>query len=467
MRMKKVTALLLASAMCVGALAGCGNSSDTKETKAAGDTQAAGETKAADGTDAAKSEGSGDGEKVTIRLLTRMAGTTTQVNIYNDIINEFKEKHPDVTIVDDSQSDESAFNNILSTDIASGTMANIFRIQGVANLSEYIDNGMILNLQPYLDEDKEWGGGFTEGSLAYYQVPGQEGTYAVPMESGLIGVYYNEDLFKAAGVDKFPETWTEFTDAITKLKDSGVIPIAMGAQSTYMAGHLHDQIFYKWLGTEAAKLLGTREKKWTDSDVVETLQKEKDLIDLGAFDASAAGITDDIAMTQFQQGEAAMVITGPWNIGTFTDKEKTPVADSIKVAKFPYFEEKEEFKNEDMQTLSPYMVSGKLQGKELDLTIELLKMLTNKDAAKRYAEEAAFLIPRTDIDLDESKCSPLFVENVKLGGTSTGIGVDIFDFDPLTSMQDRTRNSIVSMFTGATAEAAAQEIQGEIDNNAK
>ena len=151
MRMKKVTALLLASAMCVGALAGCGNSSDTKETKAAGDTQAAGETKAADGTDAAKSEGSGDGEKVTIRLLTRMAGTTTQVNIYNDIINEFKEKHPEVTIVDDSQSDESAFNNILSTDIASGTMANIFRIQGVANLSDYIDNGMILNLQPYLD----------------------------------------------------------------------------------------------------------------------------------------------------------------------------------------------------------------------------------------------------------------------------------------------------------------------------
>ena len=287
------------------------------------------------------------------------------------------------------------------------------------------------------------------------------------MESGLIGVYYNEDLFKAAGVDKFPETWTEFTDAITKLKDSGVIPIAMGAQSTYMAGHLHDQIFYKWLGTEAAKLLGNREKKWTDSDVVETLQKEKDLIDLGAFDASAAGITDDIAMTQFQQGEAAMVITGPWNIGVFTDKEKTPVTDSIKVAKFPYFEEKEEFKNEDMQTLSPYMVNGKLQGKELDLTIELLKMLTNKDAAKRYAEEAAFLIPRTDIDLDESKCSPLFVENVKLGGTSTGIGVDIFDFDPLTSMQDRTRNSIVSMFTGATADAAAQEIQSEIDNNAK
>lgn len=437
MKMKKLTAILLSTVLCVGALAGCGN--------------------------AGNKEGKKDGG-ITIRLLTRMAGTSQQVEIYNDILDEFKEKHPEVTIVDDSQGDESAFNNILSTDIASGNMANIFRIQGVANLSEYIDNGLILDVQPYLEEDKEWGSGFTEGALSYYQVPGHEGTYAVPMESGLIGVYYNEKLFKEAGIDKFPETWNQFIDAVKKLDAKGVIPIALGAQSTYTAGHLHNQIFYKWLGTDAAKALGQREMKWTDKGVVETLDKVKELIDAGAFDPSAAGITDDIAMTQFQQGQAAMVITGPWNISVLTDKEKTAVADDVRVAKFPYFEEKPEFKGEDMQTLSPYMISGKLEGKELELTMELVKMLTNKEAAKRFAEETAFLIPRTDIELDESVCAPLFVENVKLGATSTGIGVDVFDFDPLTSMQDRTRNSIASLFTGATPEEAAKEIQEEIDH---
>ncbi len=439
MKIKKVMALALAGALSFSMLTACGSKTDSA------------------------SKESGD-EKVTIRLLTRMAGTSTQVGIYNDIINEFKSKHPEVTIIDDSQGDESAFNNILTTDIASGTMANIFRIQGVANLSDYIDNGLLLNLQPYLDADKEWSGGFTEGSLSYYQVPGHEGTYAIPMESGLIGVYYNEMLFKKAGIEKFPETWEQLLDAIAKLKENGIIPIAMGAQTTYMAGHLHDQIFYKWMGTEAAKLLGNREMKWTDEGVVQTLQFEKDLIDAGAFDPSAAGITDNIALTQFQQGEAAMVITGPWNISTFTDKSATPVSDNIKVAKFPYFEEKPEFKNQDMQILSPYMVSGKLEGKELDLTIELLKMLTDKDAAKRFAEEAAFLIPRTDLDLDKSKCTDLFIQNVEIGGTSEGIGVDVFDFDPLTSMQDRTRNSIVSLFTGASAQDAATVIQAEIDH---
>lgn len=439
MKIKKVMALTLAGVLSLSTLTACGSK-----------------------TDSAGKELSD--EEVTIRLLTRMAGTSTQVGIYNDIINEFKSKHPEVTIIDDSQGDESAFNNILTTDIASGTMANIFRIQGVANLSDYIDNGLLLNLQPYLDADKEWSGGFTEGSLSYYQVPGHEGTYAIPMESGLIGVYYNEMLFKKAGIEKFPETWEQLLDAIAKLKENGIIPIAMGAQSTYMAGHLHDQIFYKWMGTEAAKLLGNREMKWTDEGVVQTLQFEKDLIDAGAFDPSAAGITDNIALTQFQQGEAAMVITGPWNISTFTDKSATPVSDNVKVAKFPYFEEKPEFKNQDMQILSPYMVSGKLEGKELDLTIELLKMLTGKEAAKRFAEEAAFLIPRTDLDLDKSKCTDLFMQNVEIGGTSEGIGVDVFDFDPLTSMQDRTRNSIVSLFTGASAQDAAAVIQAEIDH---
>lgn len=438
--MKKLLALLLAAAMCAG-MAACGSSTGTK-------------TESKDG-------------KIQIRLLTRMAGTTKQVEIYKDIIKEFEAKHSDVVVIDESQGDESSFNNKLKTDLASGTLANIFRIQGVANLGEYISNGLIMNVQPEIDADAAWGGGFTKGALSYYQVPGHEGTYAVPMESGLIGVYYNEKLFQAAGITAFPETWTQFKDAITKLKDSGTTPIALGAKTTYMAGHLHDQIFYKWMGTEAAKKLGSREMKWTDPQVVETLGFIQELNDLGAFTSGAAGISDDIVLSDFQQGKAAMIITGPWNIGKLTDPAESTVADSVRVAKFPYFEEKPEFKDNDMQTLSPYMINGKLEGKEKEYTLELVKMLTSKEAAKRFAEEAQFLIPRNDIELDESKVTPLFLKNVELGGTSTGIAVDVFDFDPLPSMQDRTRNSIVSVLLGTSPADAAQEIQSEIDKSAK
>ncbi|WP_099361637.1 ABC transporter substrate-binding protein [Fredinandcohnia onubensis] len=401
-------------------------------------------------------------DKIKIRLLTRMAGTTTQVGIYKDIIKEFEEKHPDVEVIDESQGDESAFNNKLKTDLASGTLPNIFRVQGVANLSEYIEGGLLMDMNPVLEEDTVWGSGFTEGALKYYQVPGHEGTYGIPMESGLIGVYYNEELLQKAGISQFPETWDDLLTAIKKLKETNVTPIALGAKATYMAGHLHNQIFYKWLGTDAAKKLGTRELKWTDPDVVQTLEYVKELNDMGAFGKDSAGISDDIVLTDFLQGKAAMIITGPWNIGKFISSEDTEYTDSIKLAKFPYFKEKPEFKNEDMQVLSPYMVNGQLEGKEKEYTIELLKMLTSAEAAKKYAEEAQFLVPRSDIDIDESKVSELFLKNIELGSTSSGIAVDVFDFDPLTSMQDRTRNSIVSMFIGSSAEEAAKEIQNEI-----
>ena len=204
--------------------------------------------------------------------------------------------------------------------------------------------------------------------------------------------------------------------------------------------------------------------KWTDPSVVETLDLFKDLVDRGAYAEGAAGMTDDIAMTQFQQGDAAMVFTGPWNIGVLSDPELCPVYESVDIAPFPYFSEKPEFKAEDMQIMVAYMIAGNLGEREEELTMELAKMLTDAEAAKRYAEESAFLIPRNDIDLDETKVQPLFAANKELAEVSTGACVDIFDFDPLASMQDRTRNSLAGIFVGGDAETAAAEVQAEIDN---
>lgn len=55
-------------------------------------------------------------DKVTIRILTRIAGTSKQTQIYNEILDEFKEAHPEVEIVDNSQSEESAFNNLIASE---------------------------------------------------------------------------------------------------------------------------------------------------------------------------------------------------------------------------------------------------------------------------------------------------------------------------------------------------------------
>lgn len=404
-------------------------------------------------------------EEIEIRLLTRMSPGNAHGDIFYEILDEFEEEHPNVKIVDESMGDESAFNNKFRTDLSSGTVANIFRVEGVANLGEYIDSDIIMDLEPELDADEEWGSGFNEGFLDYYRVPGYEGIYGIPMETGLMGVYYNEELFAEAGIEEFPETWTELLDAIEKLTEIDVVPITLGAKAIYMAGHVHNQVFYKWLGAEAAKELGTRQKKWTDDDVVETLQFVKDLDELGAFGNAPAGVDEEVAITNFLEGDAAMFITGPFNHARFNNPDDTDYTDSIKLAKFPYFEEKPEFKDDDMQIVAPYMVNGQLEGAEKEYTLKLLKKLTDADAAKRFAEEAELFIPRTDIEYDEDEISDLFEQSIELGETSSSISVDVFDFDPITSMQDVTRNAIVGMLTGGTAEEAAEQIQREVDRN--
>lgn len=404
-----------------------------------------------------------NGDEVEIRLLTRMAGTTPQVGIYQDILDDFEAEYDDVTITDDSQGDEGSYNNILKTNRASGDLPNIFRVQGVANLGEYIDNDLVMDLDPVFEENKEWSEGFVEGAKEYYQVPGYEGTYAVPMESGIIGVYYNEKLFEEAGLDKFPETWDEFTTAIDKLNENDVTPISLGAKASFTAGHLHNLISYRWLGNDVAKKLGSRELAWDSPEMIETFEFIEDLRDMNAFDDSAAGIDDDVALSSFQNGEAAMIITGPWNGPPLKNPEESKVAEHVQLAKFPYFEEKPEFKDNDMQVISPYMINGKLEGKEKEYTIELVKRLTNAENAKRYAEEAGFIVPRTDVDIDEEKVEPIFLTNLELSSTSEKLGVDLFDYEKEQFMQDRTRNSIVSIISGASAEEAAKEIQSELD----
>lgn len=69
---KKVVSVLMAAALGATLLAGCGNS----KTDAAG-------------------EGKGTDDKVTIRILTRIAGTSKQTQIYNEILDEFKAAHPE------------------------------------------------------------------------------------------------------------------------------------------------------------------------------------------------------------------------------------------------------------------------------------------------------------------------------------------------------------------------------------
>ena len=422
MKLKRITAALLAGVMCVGLLAGCGSKGDGDE--------------------------KGSGDKITIRLLTRMAGTTAQVDIYNDILDEFKEKHPEVTIVDDSQGDESAFNNILSTDIASGTMANIFRIQGVANLSEYIDNGLILDVQPYLDEDPEWGGGFTEGALSYYQVPGKEGTYAIPMESGLIGVYYNKDLFDKYGVE-YPDentTWEEFKDKCKQLTQDGNYGTVFASSLDYYDPQVLS------LGGEIINEKG--EFDITGDKTTAALQSLADLINVDKVAPKIADTANTVwNWEQFEGGNIGMMIDGPWGATNVTNYCDFNVGYSI----IPKAEKQ-------VTTINGSALAVTSESKHPKEAYQALEVLTSPEAQKLLAENGRALPSRDSVrDYYYESTSELegLEDAIK---KSIEIGMPYYVTKKYSEVSTVFNSGMDTVWAGeVSAKDAAKDIQAQVD----
>ena len=59
--------------------------------------------------------------------------------------------------------------------------------------------------------------------------------YGVPYNFGLVGFWYNKDLFAQAGITEPPATWEEFLADVQKLKDAGITPIALAGGDKWPA----------------------------------------------------------------------------------------------------------------------------------------------------------------------------------------------------------------------------------------
>lgn len=267
--MKRLVALTLSVLMAGSLLTGC-----TASESNASDTNSGGE-----------------GEKVQIRIMTRASGTQPFDLAFQDMVKKFQEENPDIEIIDESISDEGSYNDKLKTDIASGDLPDLFRIQGSVNLKPYIESGLIMNVDEILESDPEWASGFAEGSFDKWRFDDIEGTYGIPFESYPMGFFYNTELFEQAGITETPETWTEFLDCIEKLKAIGVTPISLGSKDIWRAGHMQNAIMYRYCGVQKVIDIGSREAKWTDPEVVEAWQKFADLVNMGAFTPNSPGVS--------------------------------------------------------------------------------------------------------------------------------------------------------------------------------
>lgn len=139
----------------------------------------------------------------------------------------------------------------------------------------------------------------------------------VPYGAGsYFAIYYNKELMTKAGIDMAnfapPETWEDFLALAQKVKDGGVLPVAIGEQEGYTGAWTMATFVGGLLGPEGFFKMRSRELPINAPEWIKGYEAYKKLFDMGLTNPDAGTKQGGEGQLMFTQGQAAMWIQGGW-----------------------------------------------------------------------------------------------------------------------------------------------------------
>ncbi len=206
--------------------------------------------------------------------------------------------------------------------------------------------------------------------------------YGVGKYTDTIGVFYNKDMFAAAGIEQPPQTWAEFEkDAeILTQPDKGIYGATFSARGNeegtfqflpliQMSGGSYENV-----NTEGAREALDRMKRMIDNGWA-----SQDVLSLGQWDSTGT----------FNSGNAAMAISGPWEIDRMVETADFDWG----VTLLPTFEEG----GARSSALGGFNLGIMSTTKHPDEAFKVLEYMVSQDS--RLFPEFGYLPTRSDVDL--------------------------------------------------------------------
>ncbi len=229
---------------------------------------------------------------------------------WQKLADDYMATHPNVTIKITVLENE-AFKTKLTTVMQSGNPPDIFQSWGGGTMVEQAKAGLLKDISADMAANNgAWKNTFAQGALGVYAYQGKQ--YGVPWDMGMVGWWYNKDLFAKAGIQNTPKTWTEFLDAVKKLKAAGITPIALGEKDSWTGMHIWSYLATRIGGQAAFEAALNRKGSFAGPAFVKAFEKLNELIALQPFQAGFLGNTHDEMQATFGNGKAAMELSGQW-----------------------------------------------------------------------------------------------------------------------------------------------------------
>jgi len=263
--------------------------------------------------------------------------TDPMMTVWQTFADEFMEANPHVTI-NITVMENEAFKAALQTNLQAGDVPDLFQSWGGGGLREQVEAGLV---QDITDASSGFVGNLSEGAVGLYQVDGVQ--YGIPFNLGMVGFWYNKDLFAEAGIDAPPETWDEFLEDVSALKDAGITPIAVGAGDKWPAHFYYSYLMIRMGGEDAMNQVA-EDLDFNKPEFVEAGNQLQRLIDLEPFQPgflAAPWDAPDGESGAIGTGQAAISLMGQWGPGAYANQSgigvpEDPISDRLP-AEFGWF----------------------------------------------------------------------------------------------------------------------------------
>jgi multiple sugar transport system substrate-binding protein len=239
-------------------------------------------------------------------------GTEVGEKFMSELKAAFEKDHPDIKLVT-VDSPFTGFHDRAIVLHQAKKLPDVLLIQ-VDWVAEFADLGMIEPLDERIaKEPKEF---FANIPKTFHQQWRGKQHY-LPIESGAVALFYNTDLFKAAGLSGPPKTWDEFAEYARKLTNPDKRQFATtgtlaGEPPTNMTYEI-----YPLLLQAGAKLIDTTTNKavFNSPEAVAAVEWYVDRINKDKI--SVPGVLSNgekEKRANFASGNIAMMFEGPWGI---------------------------------------------------------------------------------------------------------------------------------------------------------
>ena len=212
------------------------------------------------------------------------------IDEFNASQDEYEASHVYVPFAD--------YEKQLTLGIASGELPDLVILDG-CGMASFIQLGLFGDIS---DADINWDE-YMEGPMESTMLDGKH--YGIPFATNCTALFYNKDLFDAAGID-YPDentTWDEFHEMAKALTKDGVSGFGNAATNT-------DEGTFQCL-----QWLYTAGGSYTDiEDGVDAYKLMQEMIEDGSWTKECVNWTQSDVNNNFMAGNLAMQQNGPWQI---------------------------------------------------------------------------------------------------------------------------------------------------------